>query len=457
MSCIVFDFLTESFLFNSSYIEDGYSKFSDRELQEELLNYREYVINNVNEIFDEVKASSNLTNTTIESFGYLPDLDMLKRLALYIDRVVIPDPLFECTDIKSDSDNALNEYLNLDYSTKLDRIKIVDAIKYMKGKTELTVRKFIVYFPISQLHERDKELPLKYSKTAFSDILSENIMEFFYDRAIVSNVAIENGKFKVYPNEKLKVGTAICVDFDKDDLSRSGLFQYMKSEIVELNEKTGRYISRNFVPDNISVMEFNHWVHQSVNQTAIKVYDDVFKEQVLARELDCMYLTSSQLVANLLKVSVPQNSINAELANLGLQFQLPVIHNISLEDIIRIRYDNGEAFHNFRNELNARLLELRGVDDSDELIRRIENISYQMNEIQVNDVDKEIRKLRKMLGLDTVILTGSLITGFLSGGIGLMGAAGAVLKGGIDYGKYKIDTRENNSYFLWKLNKKAWK
>lgn len=43
MANTAFDFLTESFLFNDSYIEDNYKKVSEQELSSELNKYREYI------------------------------------------------------------------------------------------------------------------------------------------------------------------------------------------------------------------------------------------------------------------------------------------------------------------------------------------------------------------------------------------------------------------------------
>lgn len=65
----------------------------------------------------------------------------------------------------------------------------------------------------------------------------------------------------------------------------------------------------------------------------------------------------------------------------------------------------------------------------------------------------EYRKILRSLAVSGIVLTGSLVTSFFTGGLTLIGAAGALAKGGVDYIKYLNDFKENNSYFLWKLSK----
>lgn len=53
-----------------------------------------------------------------------------------------------------------------------------------------------------------------------------------------------------------------------------------------------------------------------------------------------------------------------------------------------IRNDYGEAFHNFRTELNSQLLKLDACENNETLRQQIDTISYEMNNIQVQEVEK---------------------------------------------------------------------
>ena len=164
-------------------------------------------------------------------------------------------------------------------------------------------------------------------------------------------------------------------------------------------------------------------------------------------------MAKSQFTSDLLSQTIAKSNVDSELANLSLNLELPILNEMSVKDLMSIRTQSGEAFYNFRTELNSKLLNLRGLSDKDELQRELENISYEMNNLQVNEVKKEYRKIVKSFGVDTAILTGSLVTSFFTGGLTLIGAAGALAKGGMDYVKYLNEVKENNGYFLWKLNR----
>lgn len=166
-----------------------------------------------------------------------------------------------------------------------------------------------------------------------------------------------------------------------------------------------------------------------------------------------MFLANSQFTSDLLSSCIVKKDVHTDLANLSMQLDLPLFEKISLRDIISIRCNEGEAFHNFRSELNSKLLDLREITDANELRIKLENVSFELTEIQVADVNREYRKIVRNLAGDSVMLTGSLLTSFCTGGLTLLGAAGAVLKGVNDYTKYLSEVKQNNGYFLWKINR----
>ena len=106
-----------------------------------------------------------------------------------------------------------------------------------------------------------------------------------------------------------------------------------------------------------------------------------------------MYLTKSNIVSKILSKVVEHPTKESELASLALSFELPITSQISIKDLLSIRNDYGEAFHNFRTELNSKLLGLDICADSETLRRKIASISYEMNSIQVQEVEKEYRKI----------------------------------------------------------------
>lgn len=172
--------------------------------------------------------------------------------------------------------------------------------------------------------------------------------------------------------------------------------------------------------------------------------------------LQLYYTTTSQssLTTNILGIAIEKPSIDSELASMAINMELPVTSQIPLSDLLSIRQSYGESFYNFRTELNSKLLSVDTLSDRETISRTLDKISYELNNIQVKEVEKEYRKITKDLKLDALALSGSLVASFATGGITAVGAA-AFVKGASDIGKYFTEVNENNGFFLWKLNKRA--
>ena len=78
-----------------------------------------------------------------------------------------------------------------------------------------------------------------------------------------------------------------------------------------------------------------------------------------------------------------------------------------------------------------------------------------MNSIQVQEVEKEYRKIARTLKLDALAMSGSLVASFTTGGLTTIGAVTSFIKGISDVSKYYTEVHENNGFFLWKINKLA--
>jgi hypothetical protein len=453
MANIAFDFLSESFLFNDENIETHYSNFNDGELNIELRKYREHIQSKLDVIRDEIQDEKEQMNISIESFGYLPNENLFKQLALYLDRIVIPDPVFEHSFVKGNLHVPMSKMIGLNGNKGIDRRKLSSDIKYMKGTTSLVANQFVKYFPVSLIHEPPKDLPILYSKNNFSDALPPDVYKLFYESAKVCNVDRSNGRLSFKLDSPLKMGTTIHISFDDDNIRNGVVYQFINSQNTDLDKITGKFTMKQCVAESISEKDFNTWVYQSINRAALKTYKDTFNELVLSKKVGGMYLAQSQFTSKLLDRSLGKENINTDLANLSMRLELPVFDKLSIDDIISVRCNHGESFHNFRTSMNSKLLELRSIVDPEELKGKIENVSYELNELQVNDVKKEYRKIIRSFGVDFAMLTGSLVTSFATGGLTLLGAVGATAKGVNDYTKYLSEVKENDGYFLWKLNK----
>ena len=164
------EYLCNSFLFDSLSRANGYNMYSDDDIYDELQKYREYIISNMDEIRGEVRNDCNKLNVCIESCKELPTEDMYKQLILYMDQVVIPDPLFDLAEPKSSFSEAAGQLMGLKRQEKVNKKKLSNLVDYIVCITPLINAGFVVMAPISRIHER-KEIPILFSPTAFSDVI----------------------------------------------------------------------------------------------------------------------------------------------------------------------------------------------------------------------------------------------------------------------------------------------
>ncbi len=455
MSINCLSFLLNSFLYSNECVDSEYSKYQDKQINSELQKYREFVLGNYVDIQNEISHTHDKLNISIETFSELPTEDVYKQLVLYMDQVVIPDPLFELTEERNPFSDTVGQYMGLQKASAVERQKITDVINYIKCISPLIESGFVVMLPVSLMHEAPKKININYSPTSFSDAIPAPILDFYRSIAKVYNLEKCDTGLRMDPNKPLTLGTQIYVDFPDDIKSNGNMYQYMLQEVVDYDEKTGKALFRMHIPDTISKETFDHWVNQSINQAANHHFNEKYAEMVLAQTCGCMYLSRSKLTAKILQMAIEKPSKNAELSSMALQLDLPILNQLPIMDILNIRNNYGEAFHNFRNELNSKLLSLDSIDNAESFRRQLDTISYELNNLQVKEVEKEYRKISRTLKLDALALTGSLIASFAMGGITAVGAAGAFVKGISDIGKYYTDVHEHNGLFLWKLNNQA--
>lgn len=448
-------FLLDSFLYLNTSVESNYSAYQDNDIIRELQRYREYVLKNLEDIQAEIKHTYDKLNISIESFGTLPTEELYKQLVLYMDQVVIPDPLFELTEERNQLSDTVGRYIGFQKTNTFDRRKLVDVINYIKCISPLIESKFVVMLPISLIHESPKEIGINYSPTAFSDVIPTPILEQYRSIVKVYNLEKSGKGLIMDPQKALKVGTQIYVDFPDEIKTMGCMYQYMLQEVVDYDESTGLAQFRMYIPDTVEESTFYHWVNQSINQAANHHFKEKYAELVLAHKCGCMYLTQSPLTSKILQTVIERPTKECEIANMAMKLDLPVINELPITDILEIRNNYGEAFHNFRDELNSKLVGLDAVSDSESFKRQLDNISYELTNIQVKDVEKECRKISRTLKLDALACTGSLITSYATGGITAVGAAAAFIKGISDIGKYYTEVQEHNGLFLWKLNNQA--
>jgi hypothetical protein len=200
---------------------------------------------------------------------------------------------------------------------------------------------------------------------------------------------------------------------------------------------------------------YDTWVYQSINQTAEHSYKRLLLENTLAAGFDASYLCTTPFTFELLEQFFPDEQTIAEnTVNSLLRFDLPGIEQIDLGTLMRIRLEDGEAFYNFRNELDRLFRELRLVTDPRELKMKTENAWHEISNIQVANINQKVRHLESQLKLSIAIGAAGLFGAVQTGGFSLIASAIAIAQGYNSYKDYRFQRQQNPSFFLWKALRK---
>lgn len=251
----------------------GFSSVSDAELKRELRRYRGYVLSNLEKIRREINENSQKIAVMIESFAQRPEEKILKQLALYVDSVVISDPLFEMTERINDATKEMNKYLNM--------------------KNQERLRKNVK----------------------------------------VHNLVKKDGEMYVKMEKKLVKGTGLWIEFPECNSMSGEFVQYCKSEIVKCDDVTREVLCKMSFPEEISQYEFDNWLEQSVNRACLQLYQDTYRKLLLASSMNTMYLTQSVLRAQLMAQET-EPSIRSQITNMALKLEVPVLENSKIKILL---------------------------------------------------------------------------------------------------------------------------
>jgi hypothetical protein len=453
MGSKTFDFLTENFLFDDSLISDRFRDLPETEITAELNRYREFCLSVAPEIETEI-LNSPQSNLRLFSGIRHVSLSLLRQATLYVHQHVLYDPLFELThEIGSEqkaTTNAFNALLGFSKSP-FNRDKLSSVLAYLKSLSPMVAANYVKLLPTSYFFEPPKELPLTYSETGFEERVPKALRKFFHDAAIVESVKDVDGAKII--DGSFEIGRGIHVRFRDNGIEDA--YGYMLVPIASMGGE-GSTVELSMVkttapPDR---EEFEAWVYQSINQTAGRAYTRVLIENMFAHRLNASYLSASPFVFRLLEQIVPtESSIPANTVNALLNIELPLIENVDVETLMKVRTDEGEAFENFRVELDKQLLELRLESDPERLRIKTENAMHQLMEIQVRQIDQKLISLRKQILSEAAVAAVGLIGAVQSGGLTLPIALLAALHGYKAVNQYQSQKKENAAFFLWKVLK----
>lgn len=451
MGSRIYDFLTESFLFEGKLLDETFASIPEGDLVRELHRYRDFVLKIQADLVAEVCRSES----SLKVFSGLDRvrLSELKQCALYVHQYIIDDPLLPLAAEKTQSGEVFSKAIGFAPSA-FDKEELATKLRFMKMLTPMIAADFVKLLPISSLFEPPKELPMFYSENQFSDGLPRVLMEKFHARAEVKSMKKSECGFIItddlFPCRQIHIG------FQDHPVQEGMMFSLFDIDSMT-DEGENRFGLSMTLPDvPPSLTRFQHWVVQSINKTAIAVHNKLLTEIAIAADLGAVYSTRSGFIGELLEAAVPtRDSISTNTANVFLNIELPFLADIDASTLMRIRNEDGEAFERFRLELDVKLRELRAVDDPDEARVKAENAIHELTEVQVHDVKAKMASVKEKAALMAVMATVGFLAAVQTAGWSLLSVAAAAMTGaqaGLDYRK---DVKRHPAFFMWKLKEQS--
>jgi hypothetical protein len=448
MGSIIYSHLNESLLLDKSLIAAQFQGVSDAELKHALEQYREYCISNFNELLEEVSPEAGKLRLFV---GENASEKLLKQGALYLDRVIMADPLFALTQPEHETTSAWSKVLKIQPTESLDRNKIVKAVKILLSSRSLVANGYVRFFPTTLENEPPVELPFYAPRDGFENVLPQHLLKLYKEAANIRSVISSPQGLLV--NRDLKLGRMISIDFD--GIENDGAFGYnlFQQEVVSLDRDTGQMQVAMHMPKTPPSREqFDAWVSQSVNSSARLHFETLRRDVNWSARFGSQYMTRSRFAASILESTdgISSGDIETSTSTGWLNLELPIFDNVSMERLMGARADE-EAFHRFRLQIEKHFRELRLETDLDKRRLKTENAMHELMEIQLTEVDSAIRRLRRKGVLTGVGAIASLAAATATSGASLIATMLATYAGYKTFDEYQISTKESPAYFLWQV------
>ncbi len=311
---------------------------------------------------------------------------------------------------------------------------------------------YVRIFPVTLLSEPPNQIPIRYSPTAFRDLLASDVLARYKSAAKV--VSLRQVKDGLEFLDNLHPCRAIAIEFETTSPPSTYVYVLHEQEVLAYDKQEGTVQFRWALPSNAPSQDlFEHWVNQSVNQAAANHFDGLAQNVAISSISGSNYLTSSKFEAEILRTANASSSVAQSIqsstldAVLGLELQ--AFENLSVDDLMTARMDM-DAFAMFRRELEKQFRELRTEQDPEKLKIKTENAMHELVEVQLTRVSQAITSLRKRLAMDAILVGTGFASTIVTSGAGVYAGITATALGYKHFTDYKKAIHENPAYFLWK-------
>jgi len=176
------------------------------------------------------------------------------------------------------------------------------------------------------------------------------------------------------------------------------------------------------------------------------------------KKSDSMFLGMNSSYKNLNYLENQYNSLP--------EYRIPIVKNLDLENLLRLREEERESFNNYRIALNRAIVEQMSIKNEIDLRKIYDDLIYpELNKLDMKLKQIKKGKLNKFFGTMSIIgivivankfgnfINPSLLAASISFGIATAAtSANFILE---NLSNKKIALQDNDFYFLWKLKGKS--
>ena len=184
------------------------------------------------------------------------------------------------------------------------------------------------------------------------------------------------------------------------------------------------------------------------------IVDDIYVQNWLSGEFQCNFLTNSEVDIEIVDTIRSQESqrYNGTLAD-AFSHSIPYVDNAPLEQLIRLRAQEGEAFRIYRDALSRALSQAEGAGPV-----AVREVFRDIVRPEINRIDMLVKsskgQFRSVLGAEVLIGLGAVAIGhFLRNDLAQLAAAlggPAIAKAAFNLVREPERIRKEPYYFLWR-------
>jgi len=447
---LITDFIAGSPLFDEKEAASNYSRLSKESFLNELHTYLNV---QVEETARCAKENQSGLSTRLEA-NRNPEKQKrsLKNLALYVDRICLDDPLYlelfsgERPDIGIEGFMEPKGLLEQSPPSKADGVGLKTAV----AKQVLAMMKYRRAVMAGQI----RFLPfhrMQASAPSNEIAVATDILDWIKNQAKVHSVTFKDCGVMVGDEGLHDDSAGVHIDFKGYEGMSIGI-RIVGERVFKGGPSGSQGIS---LKTDGRRKELEELLPSYIQEASEEMAVNFIFETVKARCLGLKYVANSDFTSELLKnlYNTKDTTIADDTSDYLMEIELPFLDQISLQELLLIRENEGEAFKNFRVELEAKLRDFGSIKEPEQLRIKLRNLAHELQDVQIRKIQSAVSTLKSNFKSDLILNAATLgVAMFVPGGQLATGALPLTI-GKMTKSLYDQQTkiRENPCYFVWKL------